>query len=108
MTEQEAEKALRWLAKELGPNWKAGADVSPVMDCAGIRPPIGVEYGGEISLCRGWTWAEAVEAFTDACGKDGVIAGFIPKRLRACSAEELLLKMAVDGLLQETPGKTVL
>ena len=95
MTEQEAEKALRWLAKELGSNWKAGADVSPVMDCAGIRPPIGVEYCDSFSLCRGWTWTEAVEAFADACGEDGIIAGFVPERLRARSAEELLLKMAV-------------
>ena len=95
MTEQEAEKALRWLAKELGSSWKAGADVSPVMDCARIRPPIGVKYCNSFSLCRGWMWTEAVEDFVEVCRRGALVIRFIPNRLRVYSAEELLFKMAV-------------
>lgn len=108
MTEEIAEAALVRVAEKLGGRWRA-VD-GPTSTAYGIREDVlrkrfRLEYGGDeyaVTFCHGDTWRQALNDYVKACrwplGGDG-----IPEDLKADSAEELVLKLAVAGEIRGTP-----
>lgn len=109
MTEETAKAALARVAARLGGRWRAADGPTPA--AYGIRVDVPrkrfrLEYGDggyAVVFCHGDTWRRALDDYVKACrwplGGDG-----IPEDLKADSAEELVLKLAVAGEIPETPG----
>ena len=82
----------------------------PTSTAYGIREDVPrkrfrLEYGGDwyaVTFCHGDTWRQALDDYVKTCrwplGGDG-----IPEDLKADSAEELVLKLAVAGEILESP-----
>lgn len=103
MTEETAKAALARVAARLGRRWRAVDGRAFGRD---VIKRFRLEFGdGEyaIAFCHGDTWRQALDDYVKACrwplGGDG-----IPEDLKADSAEELVLKLAVAGEIPETPG----
>lgn len=108
MTEALARAVLVRVAEKLGGRWRA-VD-GPTSAAYGIRENVPrkrfrLEYGDDMytmTFCHGDTWRLALDDYVKACkwplGGDG-----IPEDLKADSAEELALKLAVAGEILESP-----
>lgn len=112
MTEEIAEAALARVAEKLGGRWRA-VDGSVHKSLAfGLRDSEGfvrkrfrLEYGDgkyAMTFCHGDTWRQALDDYVRASGRHLDWYG-IPEEIRADSAEELVLKLAVAGEILETP-----
>jgi len=109
MTEETAKAVLVRVAEKLGGRWRA-VD-GPTSTAYGIREDVPrkrfrLEYGDDmyaVTFCHGDTWRQALDDYVKACrwplGGDG-----IPEDLKADSAEELVLKLAVAGEILESPS----
>lgn len=109
MTEETAKAVLVRVAEKLGGRWRA-VD-GPTSAAYGIREDVPrrrfrLEYGDDkyaAVFCHGDTWRQALDDYVRASGRhldwDGV-----PEEIKADSAEELALKLAVAGETPETPG----
>jgi len=112
MTEETAKAALDWAAKKMGGKWRV-VDGSVCKSRAfgerdgedTARKRFRLEYGeGEyvITFCHGDTWREALDDYVAACRWPG---WRLPGEFEADSAEELVLKLAAAGEIQETPRR---
>lgn len=111
MTEETAKAVLVRVAEKLGGRWRAvdgsvgGSRAFGIWEDA-PRKRFRLEYGGDkyaVTFCHGDTWRRTLDDYVKACrwplGGNG-----IPEDLKADSAEELVLKLAVAGEIPETPG----
>lgn len=109
MTEMLARAALVQVAEKLGGRWRT-VD-GPTSTAYGIRGNVPrkrfrLEYGDDmyaVTFCHGDTWHQALDDYVKACrwplgGND------IPEDLKADSAEELVLKLAVAGVSRISPA----
>jgi len=112
VTEETAEAALVRVAEKLGGRWRA-VDGSVHKSLAfGQRDGEGfarkrfrLEYGDDryaMTFCHGDTWRQALDDYVKASVRHLDWYG-IPEEIRADSAEELVLKLAVAGEIRENP-----
>lgn len=107
MTEETAKAALVRVAEKLGGRWRAvdGSVCSGRAFGQAVRKRFRLEFGdGEyaIAFCHGDTWRQALDDYVKAC-RWPLYEMRLPEEIRADSAEELVLKLAVAGEIPETP-----
>jgi hypothetical protein len=112
VTEEIAEAALARVAEKLGGGWRAVDGSVWRSRSFGLRDSEGfarkrfrLEYGDNeyaMTFCHGDTWRQALDDYVRASGRHLDWYG-IPEEIRADSAEELVLKLAVAGEIRETP-----
>ena len=113
MTEETAKSALVRVAERLGGRWRAvdgsvhRSQAFGLHDSEGFsRKRFRLEYGDDkyaMTFCHGDTWRQALDDFVKACRWWPPGEGGIPADIKADSAEELVLKLAVAGEIRETP-----
>lgn len=113
MTEETAEAALARVAEKLGGRWRAvdgsvrGSRAFGLRDSEGfVRKRFRLEYGDDryaMTFCHGDTWRQALDDYVRASGRHLDWDG-IPEEIKADSAEELVLKLAVAGEILDTPA----
>jgi len=108
VTEALARAVLVRVAEKLGGRWRA-VD-GPTSAAYGIREDVPrkrfrLEYGGgwyAAVFCHGDTWRLALDDYVKACRRP-LGGNDIPEDLKADSAEEPALKLAVAGEILESP-----
>lgn len=111
MTEETARAALVWAAGKLGGRWRAVDGSVHRSRAFGIREDVPrkrfrLEYGDDmyaVIFCHGDTWRQALDDYVTAC-RWPVGGKHFPEEIKADSAEELVLKMAVSGVSRISPA----
>lgn len=109
MTEALARAVLVCVAKKLGGRWSAvdgavcGSRAFGLREGEGsVRKRFRLEYGDDkyaMTFCHGDTWRQTLDDYVETCRWGGME---IPDGIKADSAEELVMKLAVSGEIRET------